>query len=95
MPRQKNAAGACGLSAEDAARLDTRLVEIADKHLGPVHPETNGAWRFGDSHALVLHRNGCWHDFRSGDSGHGALSRRVHFARPRDDEGFRAGIRSS
>jgi Protein of unknown function (DUF3631)/Toprim domain len=71
-------------SAEDTARLNTWLVEIADKHLGPIHQEANGAWRFGDSHALVLHRNGCWHDFRSGDSGHGALSLLVHLHR---DEG--------
>jgi hypothetical protein len=81
MPRQKTAAGAFGLSAEDTARLDSWLIEIADKHLGPIHQEANGAWRFGDSHALLLHRNGCWHDFRTGDSGHGALSLLVHLHR--------------
>jgi Protein of unknown function (DUF3631)/Toprim domain len=74
MPRQKTAAGAFGLSAEDTARLDTWLVEIAHKHFGEVRQEANGGWRAGDSQALVLHRNACWHDFRVGESGHGALS---------------------
>jgi hypothetical protein len=81
MPRQKTAAGACGLSAEDTARLDTWLVEIADKYLGDVHQEANGGWRAGDSHALVLRRDACWHDFRPGETGHGGLSLLVHLHR--------------
>jgi hypothetical protein len=78
MPRQKTAAGAFGLSAEDTARLDTWLVEIADKHLGEVRPEASGGWRAGDSQALVIHRNACWHDFRVGETGHGGLSLLAH-----------------
>jgi Protein of unknown function (DUF3631) len=78
MPHQKTAAGSFGLSAEDSARLDTWIVEIADKHIGDIHQEANGGWRFGASHALVLRRNACWHDFRLGESGHGALSLLAH-----------------
>jgi hypothetical protein len=78
MPRQKTAAGPFGLSAEDTVRLDTWLVEIADKHLGEARPEASGGWRAGDSQALVIHRNACWHDFRAGETGHGGLSLLAH-----------------
>ena len=72
MPHKKTAAD--GLSAEGAPWLDRRAIEIAAKHLGAVNEEPNREQRVGDNCGLVIHRNGCWHDFLNEKTGHRALS---------------------
>ena len=75
MSRQKTGSAAHGFSAEDVARIDSWILEIAAKQLGGVAPEeANGGWRVGDNRRLVIHRNGCWHDYVDEKTGHGALS---------------------
>jgi len=67
MSRQKTGSAAHGFSAEDVARIDSWILEIAAKQLGGVAPEeANGGWRVGDNRRLVIHRNGCWHDYVGG-----------------------------
>ena len=79
MSRQKTGSAAHGFSAEDVARIDSWIVEIAAKHLGGVAPEeANAEWRVGNNRRLVIHRNGCWHDFVDETTGHGALSLLAH-----------------
>ena len=64
MSRQKTGSAAHGFSAEDVARIDSWIVEIAAKQLGGVAPEeANAEWRVGNNRRLVIHRNGCWHDY--------------------------------
>jgi hypothetical protein len=44
MPRQKTGSASHGFSAEDVARIDSWIIEIAAKQLGSVAPEeANGA----------------------------------------------------
>jgi hypothetical protein len=74
MPREKTAAAAHGLSAKGAPLLDRPAIEIAAKHLGAGNEEPNGERRVGGNCGLVIHRNGCWHDFLNEKTGHGALS---------------------
>src|SRR5580693_5976111 len=75
VPCQKTGSASHGFSAEDEARIDSWIVEIAAKQLGGVAPEeANGEWRVGDNRRLVIHRNGCWHDYVDEKTGHGALS---------------------
>jgi hypothetical protein len=69
---------ALGLSAADLARLDTWIVDIAEELRGPAQDAGNGDWRVGDGRALVIHRDGCWHDFSADKSAYGALSLLVH-----------------
>jgi hypothetical protein len=78
MHSKKSTAGAHGISAGDLARLDTWTVEIAANYLGTVSKEANGDHRAGPNRALIVHPNGCWHDFAADKSGHGALSLLVH-----------------
>jgi hypothetical protein len=67
-----------GLSAADTARLDTWLVEIAEGRLGVAQEEAGGDYRVGANRALIVHANGCWHDFTADKGGHGALSLLAH-----------------
>ena len=78
MPHKKAAAAAHGLSAEEVTCLDSWSIEIAAKDLGDVNEEANGEWRVGGNRRLVIHRNGCWHDFLHEKTGHGALSLLTH-----------------
>jgi hypothetical protein len=78
MPRKKTAADGHELSAEDSSRLDSWTIEIAARDLGAVNEEAKGEWRVGDNRRLVIHRNGCWHDFLAEKTGHGALSLLTH-----------------
>jgi hypothetical protein len=66
-----------GLSAADVERLETWIVDLAEKLRGPASKDAVG-YRVGDSRAIAIHRNGCWHDFTADKSGHGALSLLVH-----------------
>ena len=66
------------ITAEDAARLDTWMTELAASAHGAGREEASGDWRFGSSDALVLHPNGFWHDFAGADGGCGALSLLAH-----------------
>jgi hypothetical protein len=69
---------AAQLSADDIARLDTFACELAAQVHGDGREEASGDWRFGRNDALVLHPNGYWHDFASGNGGHGAVKLLAH-----------------
>jgi hypothetical protein len=79
-----------GLSAEDASRLDSWTIEIAGKHLGAANEEANGEWRVGDNRRVIIHRNGCWHDFLAEKTGHGALSLLTHLHHDDAEAGLEA-----
>jgi hypothetical protein len=82
MSRQKTGSAAHGFSAEDVARIDSWIIEIAAKHLGGVvREEAHGEWRVGDDRRLVVHQNGCWHDFLADKTSHGTLSLLAHLLR--------------
>jgi putative DNA primase/helicase len=66
------------LSADDTARLDTWLCELAAQVHGDGREEASGDWRFGSDDSLILHPNGYWHDFAFGGGGHGALKLLAH-----------------
>ena len=65
------------LSADEHARLDTWMMEIADAELG--HAKTSGnGFRAGHSSGLAIHSNGTFHDFRNGGHGRGGLALLCH-----------------
>ena len=61
------------LSAAEAARLDTWLVEIATGVRGEAKALGNGDWRVGANGALVIHADRSFHDFSAGQHGRDAL----------------------
>ena len=67
-----------GLPAADVARLDTWSIEIAEAMLGAAQQQASGDYRIGANRALVIHPNGCWHDFSASKGGYGALELLVH-----------------
>jgi hypothetical protein len=71
-------AKAAQLSAEDLARLDTWVCELAAQVHGGGREEASGDWRFGSNDALVIHPNSYWHDFSASVGGHGALKLLAH-----------------
>jgi hypothetical protein len=76
--RAANGGSSPHLSAEDVARLDTWLPEIAERYLGKVQLEANGDYRVGGNRGLVIHPNGVWHNFAAVKSSHGALQLLTH-----------------
>jgi hypothetical protein len=67
-----------GFSAADVGRLNSWMIEIAEDARGEKYEESGGDWRFGPNRALIVHANGCWHDFSADKGGHCALSLLAH-----------------
>jgi hypothetical protein len=61
------------LSAAEAARLDTWMVDIAIAVRGEAKALGNGDWRIGANGALVIHADRSFHDFSASQHSRGAL----------------------
>ena len=46
--------------------------------LAAAQEQASGDYRIGANRALVIHPNGCWHDFSASKGGYGALELLVH-----------------
>jgi putative DNA primase/helicase len=69
------------LSAADAERLNSWMLEIADEALGNRHDEGDGSIRFGSNRGLVIHRGGFFFDFVTSTRGAGGLELLAHLHR--------------
>ena len=72
------------LSTEEYVRLNSWALIIAGEARGHVKPDGAGNWRFGHSGALIVYRDGQFHDWSADAHGHGALTL-IHHCHPDAD----------